>query len=1164
VKSLNSNVSTKLGNQTIDKWYKVTANGSEVPSGDVLSYRISRESDWQGAEAQIVLDNTDSTYNTLKRGHILRIDEGLVHNAGVQEFGGFYGIIATIEQEQRAGDTLAISAFDLVSRLAELTVDQHYEPTKTFVEREEPTPNPITGNTNYSDVFDLANESISRTPPPVIYLTEFESQQTIIQSQGYEVDYQNGQIIFGNPINTYIHGIAIDYYYYASEGYYVEDAIRDIIIESDGYGNTPLTEADNLRETFSVIEGKTVDTMTPNLIAETIDGVEYEAGQLWFTSYNNIVTTLASGNFTVPGGATIDDISQRFGRIILDAAIDITSTVTLDIDYVFRTIQATGVQFPVFHATAQLFKNRLAAIKKLCSILAPNYRLFTKAISPEKIWAEYQSQKVTADFALNSNLMTRLVYSPDPIAVTRVVRYGQGINMTNRCYGTDVHMEEVANPGIDTAKWDYQLWSDGTSATPTLADSSVQVDTGYVLASDASVPTNGTFRIVMRLDNPAEVWFGFFNALTGAVPSGLFLHYCDPSLAPTVSGVTKLGELVAYDNDDAVNPKTRFTDYTGSEVEIPYTEEWNGGTIELRLIWDLRREAYGFYRGRQFVGWYFDKEFIGSTANVGIYVPQGTAHVDLIEVSGVDAAGTGVYDHFVNAGYTGYSVNHELVFGGLSSDGRFIFTSGLGNIGDILTDPIPRVTVDGIGLEVEAYQVNNADVTYRKKAHEDAHRHLGITFDWETDRYDYEIFLPHTGLSPKHDIIIYDPGGTEIFTAEAGNSLVDYGRGIVRHRRPLSGGDPHIEPSTATYTVTRSDLFEVDYNNNRFLISANAFTFSYGLVTTSDLSPEQQLQYEVYRAVVGRSTANEWLRSITPAGPTTYTYNGTAPEQTREGWDKPSIVRATFKYREFVEPYDGLGRMTDGDWDTQFQLAFKENPVPGSILAVIDLGADYTIDTIDLMMGYYKMGALDEIQVPYTATLTIETRADAGEFDVVAPEMTGFEVSAGDTKSFERTELKDGQVMRYIRIKIESLEHVAAGDPPGIWPIAIVALAAYSDAVIKGEATLVSTEAEETSTKLYDEDGILSAAGDIADSESNLDDFWGTKTDLNRRCMGILKEHYKNHRKAEIQLPFAPHIQRGVTIELDDAAHGISQSNWFVERETNSNGAKAIALARYP
>lgn len=152
----------------------------------------------------------------------------------------------------------------------------------------------------------------------------------------------------------------------------------------------------------------------------------YAIGRVWYLSYSQISTALVSGNFTVPG-ANIQYIDRILGRIILDTAISSTATVTCDVDYNFSTIQATGIELNYISFRSREVANRLEAITKLKSYLAPNYIIRTSG--DNKIWASYLSQKTIEDYTLQ--LETSINYLEDEDLYTRTIFYGKNKNPTN-------------------------------------------------------------------------------------------------------------------------------------------------------------------------------------------------------------------------------------------------------------------------------------------------------------------------------------------------------------------------------------------------------------------------------------------------------------------------------------------------------------------------------------------------------------------------------------------------------------------------------------------------------------------------------------------------------------------------------------------------------------
>ena len=160
---------------------------------------------------------------------------------------------------------------------------------------------------------------------------------------------------------------------------------------------------------------------------------DYAAGQVWYLSYTNLLTDLVSGNFTIPG-TTLKYLDKRFGRIILNDPISTSATVTCNVNYTFKTLQATGVEINSIKFNSREVENRFEALKKLFGYLAPNY--IVRTLGDDKIWANYLYQKVNEDYTLK--LASKLSYLEDEDLYTRVVFYGKNNNPHNIMFGGDV------------------------------------------------------------------------------------------------------------------------------------------------------------------------------------------------------------------------------------------------------------------------------------------------------------------------------------------------------------------------------------------------------------------------------------------------------------------------------------------------------------------------------------------------------------------------------------------------------------------------------------------------------------------------------------------------------------------------------------------------------
>lgn len=158
-----------------------------------------------------------------------------------------------------------------------------------------------------------------------------------------------------------------------------------------------------------------------------IYSASYARGRVWYLQFSNVQTAMDDSDFTLPSGSSIDYFDQRYGRIILDSAIDVTSTVVCNTNYTFKTLQASGIEINNISFNPRELTNRLEAIKKLFDYIAPNY--IVRTIGDNRIWSGYMTQKTVADYTLKMIEGTRTLEDED--LYTRVIFYGKNENPTN-------------------------------------------------------------------------------------------------------------------------------------------------------------------------------------------------------------------------------------------------------------------------------------------------------------------------------------------------------------------------------------------------------------------------------------------------------------------------------------------------------------------------------------------------------------------------------------------------------------------------------------------------------------------------------------------------------------------------------------------------------------
>lgn len=218
---------------------------------------------------------------------------------------------------------------------------------------------------------------------------------------------------------------------------------------------------------------------------------DYDPGQVWYLKYSNLTTNLVAGNFTLPSSSNIEYIDKRYGRIILDAPISIIEVVSCDVDYTFKTLQATGVELNQIAFRSRELANRFDALNKLRDYLAPNYLVHT--LGDNKIWAEYLAQKFEYDYELT--LIRSLNYLEDQDLYTRTLFYAQNKNPTNIVFNDGVDFSSSGetykgfasqnNLQYNRTQGNYYIFQstisnagyiDGTNFTPIVYINNVAID----------------------------------------------------------------------------------------------------------------------------------------------------------------------------------------------------------------------------------------------------------------------------------------------------------------------------------------------------------------------------------------------------------------------------------------------------------------------------------------------------------------------------------------------------------------------------------------------------------------------------------------------------------------------------------------------------------------
>ena len=117
------------------------------------------------------------------------------------------------------------------------------------------------------------------------------------------------------------------------------------------------------------------------------------------------------------------------------------------------------------------------------------------------------------------------------------------------------------------------------------------------------------------------------------------------------------------------------------------------------------------------------------------------------------------------------------------------------------------------------------------------------------------------------------------------------------------------------------------------------------------------------------------------------------------------------------------------------------------------MGATYDIQTIDISAGFFKPD--NDRNIDSDVRLSLQYSLNGSDYYEIASELNNFDLSSGEAKSFQESDLGLGFEARYLKIILESANKIEYRD--GVWAVAISEFAVYGDIVLKSEVKLIPT-----------------------------------------------------------------------------------------------------------
>ena len=355
---------------------------------------------------------------------------------------------------------------------------------------------------------------------------------------------------------------------------------------------------------------------------------------------------------------------------------------------------------------------------------------------------------------------------------------------------------------------------------------------------------------------------------------------------------------------------------------------------------------------------------------------------------------------FVSSGISFKAVTNDTQLALIGEEGNYyVYGTLLSGVGAIDPSTItPVVRVNGIAIDNQIHQLFQqpvlVELTTKTETRTGCH---GISkeqyFKSHTYFY-YKIFFAHTNLVASQPILLHNANGTTLVTISANDPNMDYARGVY-HVPNTAQNDTYTQLSSATYFINYStNLLLIDFDNIFFKVDKSLI-----------ISPSE------------------------------------------------TIVTATYEYfATFTNVFD-VASIIDGRFDTQVQTEFFTEPPSGLPFAIIDLGATYPLQAIDIVAGFYRPDSNRKFDIDMRFDLKYSL--DNVDYFNIGDTANNIRLTGGDSISLEEDDLGSAFQARYLRIDLQNVKRIDFGN--GIWPVAFTELAAYNDIILKGEATLIPT-----------------------------------------------------------------------------------------------------------
>lgn len=286
-KQLDAPIIAQINSTVLKPIYALTVHGIDV-SAYLIDFTVNFDQQFGASTASFTLLNNSGEFGDDGNSHIYVGDIVVFtqkYFGSAITWNTFYGFVQSREMNKDSSTrNIIITCLDYLGQLKMWDVDLKVEAPKTLVSNEILTPNYLPApNQMYSQVFNFANKDIAQLPPPVltVKLQNPNSDSTVEDASkynGFNFDYTTGQVQLGTPFNVLDnYNVVAKSYYYYPVGLFVEDILKTILTQPNGYGGFLFGEtsagnviSNHLTTDYFTQEGTNTNIMLPNDTPTTI------------------------------------------------------------------------------------------------------------------------------------------------------------------------------------------------------------------------------------------------------------------------------------------------------------------------------------------------------------------------------------------------------------------------------------------------------------------------------------------------------------------------------------------------------------------------------------------------------------------------------------------------------------------------------------------------------------------------------------------------------------------------------------------------------------------------------------------------------------------------------------------------------------------------------